>query len=59
MYTSIDFASQILEWKGSLVPQTRGSHTPIGWNKLNEIITMITLIRSIYNLAKYVTSILD
>jgi hypothetical protein len=29
MYTSVDFSSQIVAWRGSLVPQTRGSHTPI------------------------------
>jgi hypothetical protein len=29
MYTSVDFTSQIVGWRGSLVPQTRGSHTPI------------------------------
>jgi hypothetical protein len=28
MYTSVDFTSQIVGRRGSLVPQTRGSHTP-------------------------------
>jgi hypothetical protein len=28
MYTFVDFTSQITERRGSLVPQTRGSHTP-------------------------------
>jgi hypothetical protein len=28
MYTSVDFISQIAARRGSLVPQTRGSHTP-------------------------------
>jgi hypothetical protein len=29
MYTFVDFTSQIAGRRGSLVPQTRGSHTPI------------------------------
>jgi hypothetical protein len=29
MYTSVDFTSQIVGRRGSLVPQTRGSHTPV------------------------------
>jgi hypothetical protein len=29
MYTFVDFTSQIAGPRGSLVPQTRGSHTPI------------------------------
>jgi hypothetical protein len=29
MYTLVDFTSQIVGRRGSLVPQTRGSHTPI------------------------------
>jgi hypothetical protein len=30
MYTSVDFSRQIAAWRGFFVPQTRGSHTPIG-----------------------------
>jgi hypothetical protein len=30
MYNSVDFSNQIVVWRGSLVPQTRVSHTPIG-----------------------------
>jgi hypothetical protein len=29
MYIFVVFSSQIPAWRGSLVPQTRGSHTPI------------------------------
>jgi hypothetical protein len=29
MYTLVDFTSQIVGRRGSLVPQTRGYHTPI------------------------------
>jgi hypothetical protein len=30
MYTSVDFISQIVVRRGSPVPKTRGSYTPIG-----------------------------
>jgi hypothetical protein len=47
MYTSVDFTSQIVGQRGSLVPQTRGSHTSI-WCGL-----VVTLKIDFEKVAKY------